>query len=152
MLWLGWLVLGLWSVVGVGLLGRGWLIGESSALISRKKAKKCSAEKLLKKVNKKEEVLSRKEKIVEREKAELPKGLEWKVNAMTEVEVNERNKVSSFSKLEKILPVSNKPLKDARGFVIADYQNHLEKEWIETLKSQYNIKVNQGVFESLIRE
>jgi len=117
----------------------------------KKKAKKCSADKLLDKVNKKEKVLSREEKTYELHKSKFPEGLDWKINALSEVNVNKRNQVSSFLKVEEILPVSNKSLKDARGFVIADYQNYLEKAWIKELKTQYKVNVNQDVFEGLIK-
>ena len=117
----------------------------------QKKAKKCSADELLNKVNKKEVVMTREEKIYEKDKSKFPASLEWKVNSISEVTVNKKNNVSSFSKLEKILPVSNKSLKDARGFVIADYQNYLEKQWIKELQNKYKVKVNDSVFESLIK-
>ena len=118
----------------------------------RKKAKKCAADKLLKKFNKKEEILSREEKTYEKEKSKLPEGLSWKVGSISDISVHKKTKVSSFYKLEKILPRTNKPLKDARGFVIADYQNYLEREWIKELKKSYKIKVNEDVFAKLIKK
>jgi peptidyl-prolyl cis-trans isomerase SurA len=117
-----------------------------------KKAKKYNSEKLLAKTNKKGDVLSKEEKIYEKDKSPLPNGLEWKVGSISEIIVNKKNKTSSFLKLEKIVPPTNKDLKDARGFVIADYQNYLEKEWIKELKSNYAIKVNDKVFEALIKK
>ncbi|MFT5166554.1 MAG: peptidyl-prolyl cis-trans isomerase SurA [Saprospiraceae bacterium] len=116
-----------------------------------KKAKKYNGEKLLAKVNKKEKVLSQAEKIYEQGKSPLPEGLEWKAGSVSEVTVNKKNMTSSFFKLEKILPQTNKELKDARGFVIADYQNNLEKEWIKELKASYSVKVDEKVFDNLIK-
>ncbi|MGZ5134201.1 MAG: hypothetical protein ACXWCG_03590, partial [Flavitalea sp.] len=38
---------------------------------------------------------------------------------------------------------------DAKGFVINDYQQHLENEWVGKLKKKYPIKLNEEVFSSL---
>jgi peptidyl-prolyl cis-trans isomerase SurA len=118
----------------------------------KKKAKNKNSEELLAEVNKDEEVLSRSEKIYEKGKSQLPEGLEFKVGSTSENTTNNRNKAVSFYKIEKILPVANKELNEARGFVIADYQNFLEKQWIRELQKAYKIKVNQDVFKSLIQK
>lgn len=127
---------------------------EKASMIAsiHKRAKKSSADKLLSKVNKKEKVLSFEAKTYEKGKSTFPEGLDWKLNALSPVSNNERSKEASFYKVEKIIPVSNKSLQEARGFVIADYQNYLEKEWIKDLQNTYKIKVDQAVFESLIKK
>jgi peptidyl-prolyl cis-trans isomerase SurA len=38
---------------------------------------------------------------------------------------------------------------DARGFVINDYQEYLESQWVTSLKKKYPIKLNQTVFDTL---
>lgn len=38
---------------------------------------------------------------------------------------------------------------DARGFVINDYQEYLEDQWIAALKKKYPVKLNETVFSSL---
>jgi peptidyl-prolyl cis-trans isomerase SurA len=38
---------------------------------------------------------------------------------------------------------------DARGFVINDYQNFLEDQWINTLRKKYPVKINEAVLRSL---
>jgi peptidyl-prolyl cis-trans isomerase SurA len=38
---------------------------------------------------------------------------------------------------------------DARGFVINDYQNYLEDQWINVLKKKYPVKINEAVVRSL---
>ena len=47
------------------------------------------------------------------------------------------------------LPESNKTLKEARGAVIQDYQNHLEKEWLDELRSKHSISIKDDVLYSL---
>ena len=43
-----------------------------------------------------------------------------------------------------------KILDDCRGQVIADYQEALESEWIDTLKAKFPVKVNDEVFTELV--
>jgi peptidyl-prolyl cis-trans isomerase SurA len=50
------------------------------------------------------------------------------------------------------LPPQPKALDEARGYVIADYQDALEKEWVEDLRQQYPVTVHQDVLSSLIRK
>lgn len=41
---------------------------------------------------------------------------------------------------------------DAKGLVINDYQNVLEQEWIEKLRTKYPVKVNETVFKKILSE
>jgi hypothetical protein len=40
---------------------------------------------------------------------------------------------------------------EARGLVINDYQNILEESWITDLKNKYPVKINEAVFQSLLK-
>ncbi len=42
-----------------------------------------------------------------------------------------------------------KSLEEARGFVVADYQDHLEQEWNQRLRSKYQVKINEGTLKSI---
>ncbi len=44
-----------------------------------------------------------------------------------------------------------KKLEEARGFVISEYQDYLEKKWLEDLRSKYNVVINESVLKSLIK-
>lgn len=46
---------------------------------------------------------------------------------------------------------ANKNLDEARGYVIAEYQDHLEKSWNEQLRNKYPVKVNEEVFKSMVK-
>jgi peptidyl-prolyl cis-trans isomerase SurA len=44
-----------------------------------------------------------------------------------------------------------KDLNDARGYVIADYQDFIEKQWIASMENKYPVKVNEAVLKSMIK-
>lgn len=44
-----------------------------------------------------------------------------------------------------------KSLKEARGYIVADYQEYLEKSWLEDLRKKYPVVVDENVFRSLIK-
>jgi peptidyl-prolyl cis-trans isomerase SurA len=46
---------------------------------------------------------------------------------------------------------TQKSLDEARGYVVAEYQDYLEKQWHEQLRTKYPVKVNEVVFKSLVR-
>lgn len=46
---------------------------------------------------------------------------------------------------------ANKNFDEARGQVIADYQQSLEEEWLKSLKQKYNIKINDEELHKLAR-
>ncbi len=51
--------------------------------------------------------------------------------------------------VEEILPAGPKALSEARGPIIAKYQNELEENWIAELQKKYPIKVNEDVLYSI---
>ena len=44
----------------------------------------------------------------------------------------------------------DKSLEDARGYVVAEYQDYLEKQWNEKMRRDYPLKVNESVFKSMV--
>ncbi len=66
-----------------------------------------------------------------------------------------RNKPYSFEgkhyviKLVNELPIMRKEFSEARGAVTSDYQNFLEKTWLEELNKKYSVKVNYDVLYNL---
>jgi len=46
---------------------------------------------------------------------------------------------------------TQKTLKEAKGYVVSDYQDELEKAWKEELRAKYPLKVNKKVFNSMIK-
>ncbi len=45
---------------------------------------------------------------------------------------------------------SKKSLDEARGYVVAEYQDYLEKQWNEKMRREYPVKVNETVFKSMV--
>lgn len=118
----------------------------------RKYSKKKSPAKTLKKYNKGDnKILSHRTEIVEQGKNKVLNNLPWKKGSISATEINKRDLSHNFLKVEKILPPSPKTLKQARGYVVADYQDHLEREWVKELKKTYDIKINEEVFQTLIK-
>jgi len=51
--------------------------------------------------------------------------------------------------VNEFMPQSQKSLEDSRGQLISDYQTKLETQWILELKSKFNVKVNEDVFQKV---
>lgn len=47
---------------------------------------------------------------------------------------------------------SAKTLEEARGYVVAEYQDYLEKQWNEKMRRDYPVKVNETVFKSMVKK
>ncbi len=85
------------------------------------------------------------------EEDRLPQGLRMEVESRTEPAVDAGSGLVTVSLVKEILPARRKELSEARGYVIADYQDQLEKEWVDQLRQQYQVKVNKNVLNKLIR-
>ncbi|MBI9033865.1 MAG: peptidylprolyl isomerase [Bacteroidales bacterium] len=56
---------------------------------------------------------------------------------------------NTFVVIHDVLKAQPKQLNEARGLITADYQNHLEKLWIDQLRAKYPVVVNEDVFKSI---
>jgi len=74
----------------------------------------------------------------------------WVANTISEDFVNE-DKTVSFIRITKVDGPTPKALNDAKGFIISDYQENLEKNWIQELKQKYPVSVVPGVLNTLIK-
>jgi peptidyl-prolyl cis-trans isomerase SurA len=58
--------------------------------------------------------------------------------------------------VKALLPPGTKTFDEARSSVISDYQNFLEKQWLEKLRKKYPVKVNkkgkQKLFDQLVKK
>jgi len=78
--------------------------------------------------------------------------MSWKVGSVSYPVRNLDQKSGIVKKIVSITAPAPKELKDARGFVISDYQDYLEKQWVESLKKEYKIVVNEDVFNSMVKK
>lgn len=63
--------------------------------------------------------------------------------------IKEDEKHFTIVNVLEILPSSQKKLDETKGKVISDYQDYLEKEWINKLRNNYSFKVNKKTLKKL---
>lgn len=98
------------------------------------------------------ELLSAEERTYERGRDKNIDELEWKQGTLSENVSNPQTKSLTFYKVEAVLPPSNKTLKEARGYVVADYQDYLEKQWVESLRKEFEVKINKKVLAKMTKK
>jgi peptidyl-prolyl cis-trans isomerase SurA len=64
---------------------------------------------------------------------------------------NDDNSHFVIVRVHDIIAPAQKQLNEAKGKVINDFQQYLEKQWIEELKSQYKVKVRKAELKRLIK-
>ncbi len=99
-----------------------------------------------------DKILSRIEKQYEKGRNEVVDKMEWKAGSLSPVDISKRDKSYNFFKLEEILPPGQKTLQEARGYVVADYQDYLEKRWLESLRKEYKVKTSDKVFNNMVKK
>jgi peptidyl-prolyl cis-trans isomerase SurA len=62
---------------------------------------------------------------------------------------SEKDKKTVIVVTSKLLKPEPKSYMDSKGMVTADYQNHLEKEWITSLKAKYPVTVDKAVLSTI---
>ena len=120
---------------------------KADSLKIRKYAAKHTPQEVLKKFNKKGNAVSYKEETLERGKGKDLDPSVWKAGKIIAKVKDPLN----FIKVEKIIPKTPKALKDARGYVVADYQEFLENQWMNELSAKYKVVVNKEVLNSIIK-
>lgn len=55
----------------------------------------------------------------------------------------------SFLLLEKMLKKGPESYTDMKGQVTADYQNYLEKIWVQNLNKKYPVEINKDVLKTV---
>jgi peptidyl-prolyl cis-trans isomerase SurA len=88
------------------------------------------------------------------ELAQLPVAAGSSLNegSITGALINETDNTASFVKVLKVYPAGQqRTFEEAKGLVINEYQAKLEEEWIKELKKKYPVKVDEAVFQSLLK-
>jgi peptidyl-prolyl cis-trans isomerase SurA len=116
----------------------------------QKYARKNSSAKVISKFNKSTGIVTTMDENFEKSHP-LMKDVAWKVNESTPMIHNTQAKHYSFRKINEIKPSKTRTLGEARGYVVADYQDFLEKQWVKELKKEFNVIVNKPVFTRMIK-
>lgn len=73
----------------------------------------------------------------------------WKEGVVAKNINDDKEKKIFVIVVNKVLPKSPKTLAESRGMVTADYQNYLEKEWLDYLKKKYVVQINKDVLNTI---
>lgn len=63
--------------------------------------------------------------------------------------VQDKDDRFGFAVIKSLVAPEPKSLSEARGLITADYQNFLEKEWIQELKAKYKVTINNDVLSTI---
>lgn len=75
-----------------------------------------------------------------------------KAGAVTNIAKNKDDNSSSFAVIFKVYPLpGQKSFEDARGDVVSDYQDSIDKKWIADLKKKYPVKINEDVLKTIAK-
>lgn len=80
---------------------------------------------------------------------EMVDRIEWKEGISEEMEDEGR---IAFVYVRRILPPNYKTIEDSKGTITSDYQDYLEKEWIDSLRNKYTYKVEHSILKELEKE
>ena len=97
-------------------------------------------------------VISYTRKTYERGTDEDMDRLDWETGTLSPNDKNPSDGAFTFTKIERVLPPAKKTLAEARGYVIADYQDHLEKQWVDELRRAYKVDVNEKVLKNMAKK
>jgi len=75
-----------------------------------------------------------------------------KAGTITNIVKNKDDNSASFALIFKIYSLpGQKTFADARGDVVSDYQDSIDKKWIAELKKKYPVKVNEEVLKTIAK-
>lgn len=66
--------------------------------------------------------------------------------------INNSDGTITFTQVVEVVPPTPKTLNEARGFIVSDYQEYLEKQWIKDLRNKYKVDVDKAVLNALINK
>ena len=75
--------------------------------------------------------------------------------SIAQASVSEPLKVQNtfvISQLYNIQPERMRAFEECRGYVVAAYQDTIEKKWMKDLRSKYPVVVNQQVFDKMVKK
>lgn len=79
----------------------------------------------------------------------LPKTMKYNVGVS---DVFKEGEYYFVTNVERVLPESAKTLDECKGKVVNDYQQYLEQRWVDDLKKEFTVKVNNEAFEHVKKQ
>lgn len=115
-------------------------------------AKGKSAEEIKAKLNKEgsRSKVSTIEGKYEKGQYEVVDKIEWKAGVTPVEKLNDSS--FRFVWVKQLVGPEPKNLKEAKGYIVSDYQEYLEKTWLADLRNKYPIKVDEKILQSLIKK
>ncbi len=83
----------------------------------------------------------------EKGKEPFLENVEWK----TGIYQMEENGSFTVIQISELLPSQPKELKEVKGLVTSSYQDQLDKDWVEVLRTKYSFTINQEVLNTLTK-
>ena len=77
---------------------------------------------------------------------QLPKDTKSEVGVS---EITQQGEYYFVTHVLKVIPESEKTFEECKGKIVNDYQQYLEQNWVNELKKEFTIKVNQPNFEKV---
>lgn len=75
-------------------------------------------------------------------------GVEWKIGRQI---ITNNDRVIAIEILN-IEAARLKTFEEAKGALISDYQNFLDKQWVDSLRKKYVVKINEAAFSGLVKK
>ncbi|MEI7509466.1 MAG: peptidylprolyl isomerase [Flavobacterium sp.] len=79
----------------------------------------------------------------------LPKGTKMELGVS---EITNKGEYYFITKVNKVLPSGVKTLEECKGKIVNDYQQYLEQNWVDELKKEFTVKINEDVFEKVKKQ
>jgi peptidyl-prolyl cis-trans isomerase SurA len=76
----------------------------------------------------------------------LPKTMKYNLGIS---EVFKEGEYYFVTNIKKIIPEGVKTLEECKGKIVNEYQQNLEQHWVDDLKKEFTVSINNDVFESL---
>jgi peptidyl-prolyl cis-trans isomerase SurA len=84
------------------------------------------------------------------EKTKFPSNLKLEAGKYAPYYKNEDGSFSLVNVKEVFNAPSQKTLSEAKGYVVSEYQEHLEREWIKQLEAKYPVRIQESTLKAMV--